>query len=153
MFDTTELEQYLIKLAKEIDNPKHFKSAESAAKFAQKVRRAYENLGNLRKIAEKVNTALKEKVPEVFKESGVTSITVDGYRYVATSTLRASIVKDTKLDASEWLRANELGDLIVETVNASTLSAAAKVQEEAGYGLDQDLFTVYRQPNLSITKT
>ncbi len=153
MFDTTELEQYLITLAKEIDNPNHFKSAENAARFAREVRTAYEHLGNLRKIAEKVNTALKEKVPEVFKESGVTSITVDGYRYVATSTLRASIVKDTKLDAYEWLRANELGDLIVETVNASTLSAAAKVQEEAGYGLDQDLFTVYRQPNLSITKT
>ncbi len=153
MFDTTELETYLVTLAKEIDNPAHFQSAENAARFAREVRTAYEHLGNLRKIAEKVNTALKEKVPATFKESGVTSITVDGYRYVATETLRASVNKDHKSEAYDWLRANELGDLIIETVNASTLSAAAKVQREAGYGLDQDLFNVYDQPNLSITKS
>ncbi len=153
MFDTTELEQYLTTLAKEIDNPSHFKSAENAARFAREVRTAYEHLGNLRKIAEKVNTALKEKVPEVFKESGVTSITVDGYRYVATETLRASISKDHKSEAFDWLRANELGDLIIETVNASTLSAAAKHRRTDGYDLDQDLFKVYMQPNLSITKS
>ena len=153
MFDTTELEQYLTILAKEIDNPNHFKSAENAARFAREVRTAYEHLGNLRKIAEKVNTALKEKVPEVFKESGVSSITVDGYRYVATETLRASVDKDNKLDAYQWLRDNELGDLIIETVNASTLSAAAKHRRTEGYDLDQDLFKVYMQPNLSITKS
>ena len=153
MIETDSLNEYLTGLVKELDNPKNFKDAESAARFAREVRSALYHLGNLRKIAEKVNTVLKEKVPEVFKEGGVTSITVDGYRYTATVTLRASIIKDMKPQAYVWLRANELGDLITETVNASTLSAAAKHRREEGYDLDQDFFNVYQQPNLSITKT
>lgn len=93
----------------------------------------------------------QETIPNSFKESGVTTLTVDGYRYTISQTLRASIKAEKKADAYEWLRENDLGDLITETVNASTLSAQARKMVEDGLELDPDLFNVHIVPNTSIT--
>lgn len=103
----------------------------------------------LGKVLEKMR---QETIPNSFKESGVTTLTVDGYRYTISQTLRASIRADKKLDAYKWLRENDLGDLITETVNASTLSAQARKMAEDGTELEPDLFNVSIVPNTSITQ-
>jgi hypothetical protein len=54
--------------------------------------------------------------------------------------------------AFEWLRENGLGELITETVNASTLSAQARKMLEDGTELDADIFNVSVFPTTSITK-
>lgn len=100
-------------------------------------------------VAESLN---QEKIPTLFKETGTTSTTVDGYRYTMSNSVKASIMKDKRDDAFQWLRDNELGELITETVNASTLSAQARILADEGMELDPDLFNVYVQPNMSVTK-
>lgn len=103
----------------------------------------------LGKVLEKMR---QETIPNSFKETGVTTLTVDGFRFTISQTLRASIKADKKADAYEWLRENDLADLITETVNASTLSAQARKMAEDGLELEPDLFNVSIVPNTSITQ-
>jgi hypothetical protein len=96
---------------------------------------------------------LKEKlVPEAFSREGIGSFTSKegGYRVTVSELVRASM-KD-KEQCYAWLRDHDLGDLIQETVNASTLAAAARSLMEEGKELDDDLFEVYIAPNTSVTK-
>ena len=96
---------------------------------------------------------LKEKlVPEAFAREDIGSFTSKegGYRVTISELVRASM-KD-KEQCYGWLREHGLGDLIQETVNASTLAAAARSLMEEGKELDDDLFEVYIVPNTSVTK-
>jgi len=126
-------------------------SAVKLLKQARDLKAEFEELTQpLDKLVDDLN---KDKVPTIFKEHGTTSTTVDGYRYTVSNTTRASIQGGKKDEALQWLRDNELGELITETVNASTLSAQARIlAEEKGLELDPDLFNVYVQPNMSVTK-
>jgi hypothetical protein len=104
---------------------------------------------HINKVYDKIN---REIVPAKFDRDGVTSITHNGFRYTMSLNTRARILPDHKIEAFDWLRKNELGDLITETVNASTLSATAKELMRDGYELDSDFFETYVQPGMSITK-
>lgn len=94
-------------------------------------------------------------IPETFEQAGVPHVTLDeGYRVGVSETFRASIMSDKKLEAYAWLRANGLPDLISETVNASTLSAALKKEvEEKNVEPPVDLFKYAFVPNVSVTAT
>ena len=94
----------------------------------------------------------EEIVPKKFEEEGVSSITIDGYRYTVSHQARTSIITSEKPAAYDWLRNNGLGDLITETVNSSTLSATAKTLAEDGIDLPDDLFKVHSFDNTSRTK-
>lgn len=100
------------------------------------------------------NPYKKEHVPELFEAAGVTSLPLDeGYRVGVSHKTVASIKKGQKEDAYKWLRANNMGDLIVETVNSSTLSATFKTMiEEHNVEPPEETFTVERLPNTSVTK-
>lgn len=52
-----------------------------------------------------------------------------------------------------WLRLNNLGDLISETVNAGTLAAAAKARLDQGFDMPEAYFNSAFMPNTSVTKT
>lgn len=94
-------------------------------------------------------------VPKKFKEAKTTSITVDGYRFVANELVYASIKKDKKPEGYAWLRDNELGDLIIETVNAATLSAEVRRRLEEGLDVpseEEDPFNLNLVANVSVTK-
>ncbi len=95
-----------------------------------------------------------ERIPAAFDAEKITTFTTQtGYRVTLSMTYRASIIAAQKGAAYAWLQANNLGDLITETVNASTLSAAGKVLLEDGKELPDDLFHAYFAPSASITKT
>lgn len=51
-----------------------------------------------------------------------------------------------------WLRCNDLGDIITETVNASTLSAVARKRLDDGFDMPEEHFNVAILPSTSITK-
>lgn len=76
-----------------------------------------------------------------------------GHRVTRTARIFASIVSAKVEQAYAWLRANDLGPLIKETVNSSSLSAAAKELMENGRELPEDIFTVHTKDGISITKS
>jgi hypothetical protein len=107
---------------------------------------------DLKLLTAAIDKAKQETLPTMFKENGIGSIAVDGYRYVISENVRASIPPDHKEEAYEWLMENGLGALIIQTVNSSTLAAQAKKMLEEGQELNPDLFNVYILPNTSVTK-
>ena len=98
-------------------------------------------------------------VPEAFDRDKAKTLTITApfdnsgnYRITTSAKLRASITKDKREAAHEWLRSNNLGPLIVETVNAETLSAAARALADDGKELPEDIFTTYYQNSTSVTR-
>ena len=89
-------------------------------------------------------------VPTLFNQHGVKTISVDGYRFSVSVRLSASI-PDKEL-GFQWLRDNNLGDIIKPTVNAMTLASTAKELIEEGLELDPDLFKVSYNENTSVTR-
>lgn len=96
-----------------------------------------------------------EDVPRVLDTEGVDFVPLaEGFRVGTSSQLYVSIKKDFKLEAWNWLKRNDLGDLITETINASTLSAAArKLREDKNIDLPEEFFTVVDLNNTSVTVT
>lgn len=119
----------------------------------------------LRILKEKLEVALKPfdafyeemakvKIPTMFERHKVPNVTLEeGYRVQVSHTLRASIRGGQDKEAAyQWLRDNGLGDLVTETVNAATLSAAAKAMAEENRELDGDLFNVAIMANTSFVR-
>lgn len=111
-----------------------------------------ENLKPFNKFYDECKTI---KLPELFERAGTTTVNLDeGYRVTVSQSIRASVREGLKEAALAWLRANKLGDLVQETINASTLSAAAKtLVEDENRELDPDIFNVAVIPNTSVTRT
>lgn len=93
-----------------------------------------------------------ETVPDKFEEAGISSVTVNGFRFTRSETVRASMLPDKKEDCVLWLNENGLSDLVTQTVSSSTLSATARTLMEEGKELPDESFRVYIQPNTSVTK-
>jgi hypothetical protein len=102
----------------------------------------------------KVKTKMAQEVlPTIFEDQGFKSITTQsGRRVTITSNVRANILKENRDAAYDWLRNNGLEDIVINTVNASTLSATARTLIEDGKQLDDELFNVQIIPNTSVTK-
>jgi hypothetical protein len=120
---------------------------------------------NLRDLKDRIDAAQKKvsglyeewktvKVPEKFEQNGIPNINLDeGFRVGVSHRVFASVNKDKKDAAYAWLRENDLGDLITETVNTSTLSAVAKSMAEENKELEPSLFNISVVNNTSVTKT
>lgn len=94
-------------------------------------------------------------IPTLFDERGLPNLPLEeGFRVGCNSLLYASVRGDRKDEAFEWLRAHGAEDLIVETVNASTLSAFARhLDKEENRTLPDDLFSSEYIPSTSVTST
>lgn len=118
--------------------------------------RLHEKIGELDSFFGVMYNRMKtELVPSALEAAGVTNVPLaEGYRIGVSYRTLASIKEGMRDKAFLWLRTNGLGDLITSTVNASTLSAAAKhCLEEDNKDLPDDLFNVVIQPNTSVTAT
>lgn len=93
-------------------------------------------------------------IPERMLEESMTTFTsASGYRVTVATRLTCSILPDMKAGAYAWLEANDLGELIVPTVNAQTLSSQArKLIEDENKEMPDDLFKVSTAPYTSVTK-
>lgn len=130
------------------DNP----SAMAAAYV--RIRLAEDEIGAAVKALGRLSDTLQyTKLPEAFEAAGVTSLTVTGYRVTAMPLVRASITPGQKEPAFQWLRDNDFGSLVIETVNAGSLAALARsmVQDE-GRELPDSLFNVHHGTTMSVTK-
>lgn len=105
----------------------------------------------LKKLRNQVARMKEVHMPNRFDDEGVTSFTTDKFRVTRTARTFASIVAEDKEDAFEWLRENDYGGLIKETVNSSSLSAVAKELLENGRELPDELFRTHNKDNVSVT--
>lgn len=99
------------------------------------------------------------RVPAIFEAAGVPNVPLDeGFRVGVSAKFRASLKSEDdggdRDKAYKWLRDNGLGDLISTTVNAGTLSSAAKnMMENDNKELPSTLFNVAFVPNTSVNTT
>jgi hypothetical protein len=92
-------------------------------------------------------------MPERMDEESLDSMTVTGVgRVTLTADVFASVKKDMKPLAFEWLGDHGHGDLIQPTLNASSLKALAKRMLKDGDPLPEDYFNVSPVTRASITK-
>jgi hypothetical protein len=99
-------------------------------------------------------------VPKTFEAQNVKTITLmleeegskSALRVTTSETLRASIIAGCKPEAFAWLRGQDLGEIIQETVNANTLTAALRERLESGASYPDDLFNSHFQATTSVTK-
>lgn len=127
-------------------------AARSFVAFHRLIGRIDESLKPLNELYDKYKTKV---LPELFEQSGVPHVSLEeGFRVGVSSRFVASIIPDQRDKAFNWLRTHGFSDLITSTVNAQTLSAAAKVmREEQNRELPVDLFRTADLPNVSVTKT
>lgn len=94
----------------------------------------------------------REQIPDVMRNAGVKTITVEDVGRVTISHRYSASILDKPL-GYEWLRENGHGAIITETVNSSTMAAFAKEYlESEGRELPVELFKVGTSPYTSITK-
>lgn len=141
-------------IVKEMSANQPTKSAAICAEFYQRARDLHDKIDELKKAAYHLMNDYGMKVmPLVFEDEGVSTITLSsGYRVTISQRLNASIPADKKAEAYDWLVRNDLGDLITETVNASSLSATARSLIEEGRQLPDDIFKTVILPQVSMTK-
>ena len=102
----------------------------------------------LNQIEEKLS---REQVPDALRSHQIRTITVEGVGRVSLGTRWSASMPD-KQAGFEWLRSNEHGGVIQETVNAQTLGALAKELNEDGLELPAPTFTTNIMTYTSITK-
>lgn len=126
---------------------------QDSLRYLKLVRDVTDAIAATEKDMRRILDALRQQtIPQLYKDNGITSLSVDGYRFTLSTMIRANIKEGMKEPALEWLRENDLGDLIIETVNASTLSSQARALIEEGKELDPDLFNTAHMQTTSITK-
>jgi len=139
--------------------PSHIRADRPASELAHlygAVRDLCDEFAAAAEVAGAASTQLSTQlIPAAFERENISTFTTaDGYRVTLSTRFVASIKPDMKGEAWDWLRKNGLDALIVETVNASTLSAAGKKMiEDEGKELPEHLFNAHFMPSVSLTKT
>ncbi len=92
-------------------------------------------------------------IPDLMQEMDIRKISIEGVgRIQLAGDVYASIPAEVRQNAYEWLRNNNAGPLITETVNSSTLKSWAKEQLTMGVELPENLFKVTPFQRASIVK-
>lgn len=96
--------------------------------------------------------AREVSMPTRMDAEEIQTFNTEDNRITRTSRVFASIIAAKMDDAKAWLIKANLGSLIKETINSSSLSAAAKAEIEEGRELPDEIFTVHYKDSVSITK-
>ena len=130
-----------------------FMSLEEAATYYVQFREIFDYLDTVRDKWAAVKEELSVKIlPDIFERSKVAqSLTLKSGTRVTILYKTMASMKD-KEKAMQWLRDNNMGDLIQPTVNASTLASAAKHMAEENQSLPEEFFTTTIKPTTSVTK-
>lgn len=94
------------------------------------------------------------RFPQALEQSGMENVPLsEGWRVGVSMSWRASIKEGKKAEAYAWLQGSDHGDVVQETVNASTLSALAKeLHENQNIDLPPDIFNAAQVPNTTVNK-
>jgi hypothetical protein len=121
---------------------KHYDSLRQATALIKESREV------LSQIEEKLS---REQIPDALRSRAIRNITVEGVGRVSLGTRWSASMPD-KEAGFEWLRENDHGGVIIETVNAQTLGALARELNEGGIELPQPTFVTSIMTYTSITK-
>lgn len=110
-------------------------------------------IGILKPLKEEIEDIKTRRIPEAFDKSKVKSLTTEsGYRVTVSMNVYAAFREGKRDDAYTWLREHDMGSIIIETVNSSSLSKLARETIEAGRELPDELFNIALIPSVSKTK-
>lgn len=127
-----------------------------ALRFYKDTKDEYNRLDALRKeLNEALESLSRNGLPEMMADEGVRTVTLDdiGYRFTVSHRYSCSMVNKDTVKGINWLKENGHGDLVIETVNSSTLASFAKSQlEESGEELPTDIFKTSLMAYTSVTK-
>lgn len=129
------------------DNQKDILSQKSVvdiAKIQYAVNEALEAADRLKKELQKCFDFVRYvATPEAMDKAEIENVRVEGVGTVyLTSDYNISIVKDQKEVAYDWLTENGHEDVIIETVNSSTLKSIIKKHLAVGDELPEGVFNV-----------
>ena len=123
--------------------------------FYKQMKDAHDALDKARKrISTKLQSVAYNTIPERMEAADMKTVTIEhDLKFRATISHRMSCSMLDKEQAFQWLRDNDLGAIISETVNAGTMGATAKAfMADTGRELPEDIFKISVTPNTSITK-
>lgn len=81
----------------------------------------------LKEINKAIDVLVKRDIPQLMEDSGINRVEINGVgRVDLRGDLYVSVLKSDQEEFYNWLRNTNRGSLITETVNSSTLKAAAK---------------------------
>jgi len=125
----------------------------SVIRYYAQVKDVVEEMEAIKTVYEALKQKLsRETVPDAMRRDKIKTINIMDVGRV-TIAHRFSCSMLDKTEGFKWLRKNKLGDLIIETVNSSTLSAwAHKRLTMEGKDLPSDIFKSSSTPYTSITK-
>lgn len=106
----------------------------------------------LSEVKSRLSFAKEVSMPQRMDAEAVKTFNTENFRVTRTARVFASITAEQIESAYDWLRDNGYGALIKETVNSSSLSAAAKELMQEGEELPEELFKVHMKDGISITK-
>ncbi len=121
--------------------------------YFNELRLANDTFNEAKKALSEIHDTLsRDYVPDAMRRANVKTCTVVGVGRVSISHRFSASMVD-KEGAISWLRDHDLGGIVIETVNSSTLSAMAKrLIEDEGRELPEDLFKTSTLAYTSITK-
>jgi hypothetical protein len=94
-------------------------------------------------INKRIEEISKQLLPDAMDEDGISNIKIDGVgRISLRGEVYVSILAENREQAYQWMRDTGRGSLIVETVNASSLKAAAKAWLKGGEEIPENLIKV-----------
>ena len=97
---------------------------------------------------------IKKYTAERMDREGVQNATFPGIGRLGISPIvRASIKAGHKDQAYEWLSDHGHGDLITETVNASSLAALVRREIKEGRDVPEDIFNIHQYDIATVTKS
>lgn len=140
----------LPKLREDLNTAEHSGSTQAARAFLS-LYAVKQRLDEQKKAFDALFEDMKEtRIPECLDVEGITHVPLEeGWRIQTAETMYVSVVKGMRDQAMSWLRetathskdGGALADLIIETINASTLSAAARfLLENQSVDLPSELF-------------
>jgi hypothetical protein len=107
-------------------------------------------LKDLKKMAEVLTT---KTIPELMNDLGMDKARLRGIGELKiVPELYCSIPAAVREEAKQWLSEHGYGDLITETVNASTLRAWAKEQLLNGVEIPDELFRLFPVTKVKLTR-
>jgi hypothetical protein len=142
------------------DRKQEFRNAYAGLSLLDLVSKMQE-VGGLKEQAEdklkRINAAYDvlrlELIPAAMENQGIENLKVAGIGRVSlTGDMYVSTVADRRPEFFEWLRDQNLGDIIQETINSSTLKAFVKNRIQTGAPVPEDFVRVAPFTRASITK-
>lgn len=148
------LRQFRENLERWEDGPRKTEDLPKVLRTFKATRDKHDELDEERK---KVNAIIERlsrtHIPEQMRDENITTITLDDIGARFSISQRHSCSMPDKEGGMAWLRENGHGDLIAETVNASSLAAFAKsYAQEKGEELPEGKFKVSIMEVTSVTK-